>query len=84
MKKIVYAARGMLMFLLYIAIFGADGFMDSLGIAGFLGLYTFLFATMGICLYCSELRGVHTLRRFFYRVRKIYGKRSNTNKAASS
>lgn len=81
--KIVCAARGMLMFLLYIAILGADGFMDSLGIAGFLGLYALLFVAIGICLYCSELRGVHTLRRFFRRVRKMYRKRPSASKAAS-
>ena len=81
--KIVYAARGALAFLFYVAILGADGFMDNLGIAGFLGLYTLLFAAIGICLYCSELRGVHTLRRFFRRVSKMYGKHPSTRKAAS-
>ena len=81
--KIVYAARGALAFLFYVAILGADGFMTDLGVAGFLGLYTILFAAIGICFYCSELRGVHTLRRFFRRVRKMYSKRPNTRKAVS-
>lgn len=74
MRKIVYAARGILALLFYIAIFGADGFMNDLGITRFFGLYTLLLAAMSICLYCSELRGVHTLRRFFCRIRKLYGK----------
>ena len=77
MKKIMCAARIGFMFAMYIAICGAEGFLDRLGLVQFIGLYILLFGVAGVCVYLSELRGVHTVRRFFCRYKKLYaGKHS--------
>lgn len=70
-RKIVIGARITVVLAVLAMIFVADAAAVTLSFGQSVALIALLLLVAGAALYLSELRGVHTLRRFFRRMRQL-------------
>lgn len=71
-RKVVIGARITVVLAVLAMIFVADATAVTLSFGQSAALIALLLLVAGVALYLSKLRGVHTLRRFFRRVRQMY------------
>lgn len=82
LRKISVAAACGFALIMFVAIFGADGFMDMLGPAKFLGLYAVLLGLAAICVFLSKEYNLRAIRRIYRRFHTQQNTRINHKRAA--